>query len=81
MVGLWPCKMLSEIHNNGRCISELVRKDKGKTTATKPEDEKDLRRARVVLSKGREVVWLGYSRLTGATTKVMGRGENSGNPS
>jgi hypothetical protein len=56
MVGLWPCKLLSEIHNNGRCISELVRKDKGKTTATKPEDEKDLRRARVMLSKGREVV-------------------------
>jgi hypothetical protein len=32
----------------------------------------------VVLSKGRDVVGLGYSRLTGAVTKVMDRGENLG---
>jgi hypothetical protein len=30
----------------------------------------------VVLSKGHEVVGLGYSRLTGAAAKVMDRGEN-----
>jgi hypothetical protein len=46
-----------------------------------PEDEKDLKRAHVVLSKGRELVRLDYSRLPGATAKVMDRGENSGNPS
>jgi transketolase N-terminal domain/subunit len=45
------------------------------------KDEKDPKRARVVLSKGHEVVWLGYSRLTGAAAKVTNRGEISGNPS
>jgi hypothetical protein len=35
----------------------------------------------VVLSKGREVVGLGYSRLIGGATKVTDRGEDSGNPS
>jgi transketolase N-terminal domain/subunit len=49
--------------------------------AMEPEDEKDLKRARVVLSKGHEVVGLGYSRLIGATAKVTDRGENSDNPS
>jgi hypothetical protein len=49
--------------------------------ATELEDEKDPKRVCVVLSKGREVVGLGYSRLIGAATKVTGRGENSGNPS
>jgi hypothetical protein len=34
----------------------------------------------VVLSKGREVVGSGYSRLIGAAAKVTDRGENSGNP-
>jgi hypothetical protein len=46
-----------------------------------PEDEKDSRRACVVLSKGREVVGPGYSRLTGAAAKVTDRGENLSNPS
>jgi transketolase N-terminal domain/subunit len=49
--------------------------------ATEPKDRKDPKRARVVLSKGHEVVGLGYSRLTGAATKVTDMGENSGNPS
>jgi hypothetical protein len=35
----------------------------------------------VVLSKGREVVRSGYSRLAGAAAKVTDRGENLGNPS
>jgi hypothetical protein len=80
MVGSWPCKVLSEIHINGRCISELVREDKGKIMATEPEDEKDPKRAHVLLSKIREVVGPGYLRLTGATAKVMDGGENLGNP-
>jgi hypothetical protein len=49
--------------------------------ATELEDEKDPKRARVVLSKGHEVVGPGYVTLTGAATKVTDRGENSGNPS
>jgi transketolase N-terminal domain/subunit len=49
--------------------------------ATEPKDRKDQKRARVVLSKGHEVVGLGYSWLTGAATNVTDRGENSGNPS
>jgi hypothetical protein len=56
MVGSWPCKVSSEIHINGRRVIEPVRKDKGKMMNTKPEDEKDPKRARVVLFKGREVV-------------------------
>jgi hypothetical protein len=46
---------------NGWRVSELVHEDKGKTTATEPKDEKDPKRARVVLSKGHVVVGLGYS--------------------
>jgi hypothetical protein len=49
--------------------------------AMEPKDEKDPKRAHVVLCKGRELVRPGYSRLTGAAAKVMGRGENSGNSS
>jgi hypothetical protein len=79
MVGSWPCKVSSEIHINGRCISELVHEDKGKTMATELEDEKDPKRARVVLSKGYEVVGLGYTRLIGAATKVTDKGETLGN--
>jgi hypothetical protein len=71
----------SEVHINGWCVSEPVHEDKSKTTTTDSEDEKDPNRSRVVLSKGREVVRLGYSRLTGATAKVTDRGENLGNPS
>jgi hypothetical protein len=81
MVGSWPCKVSSEIHINARRVSEPVSEDKGKTTAIEPEDDMDPKRARVVLSKGREVVELGYSMLTGVAAKVMGRGEHSGNPS
>jgi hypothetical protein len=81
MVGLCPCIVSSEIHINGRCISESAHEEKGKMTATEPEDEKDPKRARVVLSKGREVVGPGYSRLTCAAAKVMDKGENLGNPS
>jgi hypothetical protein len=50
-------------------------------TAMEPEDEKDQKRARVVLFKGCKVVGLGYSRLTGAAAKVMDKGENLVNPS
>jgi hypothetical protein len=53
----------------------------GKTMATEPEDEKDPKKARVVLSKGCEVVEPGHSRLIGAVAKVTDRGENSGNSS
>jgi hypothetical protein len=80
IVGSWPCKVSSEIHINGRHVSELVHEGKGKMMATEPKDEKDSKRACVVLSKGNEVVGLGYSRLTGAAAKVMDMGENSGNP-
>jgi hypothetical protein len=81
MVGSWPYKVSSEIHINGQHVSEPVHEDKGKTTATESEDEKDPKRACVVLSKGGEVVGPVYSRLTGAAAMVLDRGENSGNPS
>jgi hypothetical protein len=80
MVGSWPCKVSSKIHINGWRVSEPVCEDKGKTMATETKDEKDMNRAHVVLSKGYEVVGLGYSRLTGAAVKVMDRGENLANP-
>jgi hypothetical protein len=79
MVGSWPCKVSSEIHINGRCISEPVHEDKGKTMATELEDMKDPKRARVVLSKGREVVGPGYSRVTDVAAKVTNKRENLGN--
>jgi hypothetical protein len=49
--------------------------------ATGLEDEKDPKRARVVLSKGQKVVGPGYSKLIGAAAKVTDTGENLGNPS
>jgi transketolase N-terminal domain/subunit len=48
--------------------------------ATELEDEKDPKRAWVVLSKGHQVAGLGYSRLIGSATKVIDRGEISSNP-
>jgi hypothetical protein len=75
MVGSWSCKVSSKIHINGQHISELVCEDMGKTMAVEPKGEKDPKRARVVLSKGHEVVRSGYSRLTGAAAKVRDRGE------
>jgi hypothetical protein len=60
----------SEIHINGRCVSELVCEDKGKKMAIEPEDRKDPKRACVVLFKGREVVEPSYLRVIGVATKV-----------
>jgi hypothetical protein len=47
--------------------------------ALEPEDRKDPKRARVVLSKGHEVVGAGYSRVSGVAAKVTDKKENSGN--
>jgi hypothetical protein len=79
IVGSWPCKVSSEIHINGRRVSEPVHEDMGKMIATEPEDMKDPKRARVVLSKGHEVVGSGYSKVTDVATNVMNKRENSGN--
>jgi hypothetical protein len=80
MVSLWPCKVSSEVHINGRCVRELVREDKGKVTVPESEDEKDPKRTHRVLSKGHEVVRLGYSRLSGDAARVADRRGESGNP-
>jgi hypothetical protein len=56
MVGSWPCTVSSEVHINGRCVSEPVQEDKGKATVPESEDMKDPKRTCMVLSKGREVV-------------------------
>jgi hypothetical protein len=79
MVDSWACRVSSEICIGGR-VSEPVRDDKGKEKVAEPGDEKDPKRARVVLSKGREVVGPSYSGLSGAAAEVMHKGENSGNP-
>jgi hypothetical protein len=55
--------------------------DNGKTMATELKDEKDLKRACVVPSKGREVVRLSYPRLIGVAAKDTNMGENLGNSS
>jgi hypothetical protein len=47
--------------------------------APEPEDRKDPKRARVVLSKDREVVGLGYSRVIGVAARVIDKRENLGN--
>jgi hypothetical protein len=80
MAGSWSCKVSSEIHVNLRRVSESVRKDKGKVTVPKLEDEKDPKRTHMVLSKGHEVVRPGYSRLSGDAARVMDRGRESNNP-
>jgi hypothetical protein len=51
----------------------------GKGTVLESEDEKDPKRARMVLSKGCEVVGPGYSRLSGDAARATDRGEESGN--
>jgi hypothetical protein len=79
MVGSWPCKVSSEIDINGRRINEPVCEDNGKMTAPKPKDKRDLKKARVVLSKGREVVGTGYSSVTGVAAKVTDKSKNSDN--
>jgi hypothetical protein len=58
----------------------LVREDKGKATVPKSEHEKDPKRARMVLSKGCEVVRLCYPRISGDAARAADRGEESGNP-
>jgi hypothetical protein len=66
MVGSWACRVSSEIHIGRRRVIEPVHDDKGKETVVELGDEKDPKRARVVLSKGHEVVGPGYSWLSGA---------------
>jgi hypothetical protein len=80
MVGSWACRVSFEIRIGGQRFSELVHDDRGKEKVAEPGDEKDPKRARVVLSKGHEVVGLGYSRLSGAAAEVMHKGENLRNP-
>jgi hypothetical protein len=80
MVGSWACRVSSEIRIGGWRVSEPVHDDKGKEKLAEPGDEKDPKRARLVLSKGHELVGPGYSRQSGATVEVMHKGENSGNP-
>jgi hypothetical protein len=46
----------------------------------KSEDVKDLKRTRMVLYKGHEVVGPCHSRLSGGAARVMDRGGESGNP-
>jgi transketolase N-terminal domain/subunit len=47
-------------------------------TALESEDRRDPNRARVVLSKGHEVVGPGYLRVTGVAGKVTDKRENLG---
>jgi hypothetical protein len=53
----------------------------GKTRARVPEleDEKDLKRTRMVLSKGCKVARPDYSRLSGDAARVVDKGGESGN--
>jgi hypothetical protein len=78
MVVSWPCKVSSEIHINGRHVSESVQKDKGKEMVPESKDEEDPKRACMALSKGHEVVRLGYSRLSRDAATVADVGEESG---
>jgi hypothetical protein len=80
MVGSWRCMVSSKVHINGRCVSEPVWENKGKATVSKLENEKDPKKAQMVLSKGRKVVKPGYSRLLGDVVRVTDRGEELGNP-
>jgi hypothetical protein len=66
----------SEIHINGGRVSESVQKDKGKVTVLELEEEKDPKRARMVLSEGHEVVRPGYSWLSGDAARAADKGED-----
>jgi hypothetical protein len=79
MVGSWPCTGSSNVCINGRRVSELVREDKGKAMVPELEDEKDLKRTRMVLSKGCKVARPDYSRLSGDAARVVDKGGESGN--
>jgi hypothetical protein len=80
MVGSWPCTVSFEVHINARCVSEPVREDKGKVTVLQSENEKEPKRARMLLSKGCEVVEPGYPRLSMDAARVTDRGEELGKP-
>jgi hypothetical protein len=80
MVGSWPCSVSFEIHISGRCVSYPVREDKGKAAATGQEDEKDLKRARVMLSQGCEVAGPGYCTMSGAAAKGKDKGRRWDKP-
>jgi hypothetical protein len=79
MVASWPCSVLPEVHINGQCISDPVCEDKGKAAAMGQEDEKDLKRAHVVLSQGCEVVGPGYSKLSSSVATETDKGRCSDN--
>jgi hypothetical protein len=76
MVLSWPCTVSCEVHINGRCVSKPVWEDKGKATVLELEDENDLKRTHMVLSKGHEMVGPSYSRLSGDAARVMDRQES-----
>jgi hypothetical protein len=80
MVGSWLGMVSFEVHINGRRVSEPVWEDKGKAMVPESENEKDPKRARMLLSKGREVAGPDYLRLSGDVARVADRGEESGNP-
>jgi hypothetical protein len=48
-------------------------------TVSEFEDETDPKRTRMVLSKGRKIVRLGYSRLLGDAARLTDRGRESDN--
>jgi hypothetical protein len=47
--------------------------------APKPKDRRDLLRAHVVLSKGHEVIGLGYLRVVDVAARITDKRENLGN--
>jgi hypothetical protein len=79
MIGSCSCRVSSEVHINGQCVSDPVHEDKGKAVATGHEDEKDPKRPRVVLSQDREVVRPGYSKLLSDATMETDKGRCSDN--
>jgi hypothetical protein len=80
MLGSWPCIVSSEVHINGRCVSGPVWEDKGKAAVLESEDEKDSKRAFMVLSKGCKVVGPSFSRVLGDAARVADGGEELGKP-
>jgi hypothetical protein len=71
VVGSWPCRVSSEVHINGCCISDPVREDKGKVVATGQEDEKDSKGAHVMLSQGQVLLQWRQTRA-GAQITLIG---------
>jgi hypothetical protein len=65
MIGLIPCRVLSEVHLDGRRVMSVVAEEtEGQSSMAGCVGVKEVKHARVVTSAGHEVIRPGYTSLT-----------------